>query len=147
MTYRYYNIRREINNDNSEKGLKGFRSLKELKSLFTPFHWIVFIAIILSLVALLFTAFFSTNKLWCSIPLVILVVLVNIWEYKCEKLYNQKAREKELNDIDEKYKQYLNNTYEILKKNGINTREQLLILKNECNIVFNERENKFKILI
>lgn len=48
MTYRYYNIRREINNDNSEKGLKGFRSLKELKSLFTPFHWIVFIAIILS---------------------------------------------------------------------------------------------------
>lgn len=31
MTYRYYNIRREINNDNSEKGLKGFRSLKELK--------------------------------------------------------------------------------------------------------------------
>lgn len=146
MTYRYYNIRREINNDNSEKGLKEFSSLKELKSLFTPFHWIVFIAIILSLVALLFTAFFSTNKLWCSIPLVILVVLVNIWEYKCEKLYNQKAREKELNDIDEKYKQYLNNTYEILKKNGINTREQLLILKNECNIVFNERENKFKIL-
>lgn len=93
-----------------------------------------------------FHCFFSTNKLWCSIPLVILVVLVNIWEYKCEKLYNQKAREKELNDIDEKYKQYLNNTYEILKKNGINTREQLLILKNECNIVFNERENKFKIL-
>ena len=113
MTYRYYNIRREINNDNSEKGLKEFRSLKELKSLFTPFHWIVFIAIILSLVALLFTAFFSTNKLWCSIPLVILVVLVNIWEYKCEKLYNQKAREKELNDIDEKYKQYLNNTYAV----------------------------------
>lgn len=96
MTYRYYNIRREINNDNSEKGLKGFRSLKELKSLFTPFHWIVFIAIILSLVALLFTAFFSTNKLWCSIPLVILVVLVNIWEYKCEKLYNQKLEKKNL---------------------------------------------------
>lgn len=75
-----------------------------------------------------------------------LVVLVNIWEYKCEKLYNQKARDKELNDIDEKYKQYLSNTYEILKKNGINTREQLLILRNECNNAFNERENKFKIL-
>lgn len=146
MTYRYNNIRREISNDDTEKAIKKFRSFEELKSLFTPFHWIVFILIILSLIALLLIPILVSNKLWCSIPLVVLIALVNIWNYKCEKLYNQQAREEELNDIDEKYKQYLSATYRILKKNGINTREQLMILKNERNIVFTKRENKFKIL-
>lgn len=86
------------------------------------------------------------NKLWSSIPLVILIILVNIWEYKCEKSYNQKARKNELDTIDEKYKQYLNNTYIIFKNNGINTRKELAALKNECNFIFDKRENKFKIL-
>lgn len=133
MTYRYYNIRREINNDNSEKGLNGFRSFKELKSLYKPFHWIVFVGVILTFIGLFIT-------------LVILIILVNIWEYKCEKSYNQKARKNELDTIDEKYKQYLNNTYIIFKNNGINTRKELAALKNECNFIFDKRENKFKIL-
>jgi len=84
MTYRYYNIRREINNDNSEKGLKGFRSFKELKSLYKPFHWIVFVGVILTFIGLFITLVILKNKLWSSIPLVILIILVNIWEYKCE---------------------------------------------------------------
>lgn len=146
MTYRYYNIRREINNDNSEKGLNGFRSFKELKSLYKPFHWIVFVGVILTFIGLFITLVILKNKLWCSIPLVILIILVNIWEYKCEKSYNQKARKNELDTIDEKYKQYLNNTYIIFKNNGINTRKELAALKNECNFIFDKRENKFKIL-
>ena len=103
MTYRYYNIRREINNDNSEKGLNGFRSFKELKSPYKPFHWIVFVGVILTFIGLFITLVILKNKLWCSIPLVILIILVNIWEYKCEKSYNQKARKNELDTIDEKY--------------------------------------------
>ena len=146
MIYRYYNIRREINNDNSEKGLNGFRSFKELKSLYKPFHWIVFVGVILTFIGLFITLVILKNKLWSSIPLVILIILVNIWEYKCEKSYNQKARKNELDTIDEKYKQYLNNTYIIFKNNGINTRKELAALKNECNFIFDKRENKFKIL-
>lgn len=58
-----------------------------------------------------------------------------------------KRQEKnELDTIDEKYKQYLNNTYIIFKNNGINTRKELAALKNECNFIFDKRENKFKIL-
>lgn len=63
MTYRYYNIRREINNDNSEKGLKGFRSFKELKSLYKPFHWIVFVGVILTFIGLFITLVILKNKL------------------------------------------------------------------------------------
>lgn len=146
MTYRYYNIRREINNDNSEKGLNGFRSFKELKSLYKPFHWIVFVGVIITFIGLFITLVILKNKLWSSIPLVVLIILINIWEYKCEKSYNQKARKNELDTIDEKYKQYLNNTYIIFKNNGINTREELSSLKNECNLIFDKRESKFKIL-
>ena len=146
MTYRYYNIRREINNDNSEKGLNGFRSFKELKSLYKPFHWIVFVGVIITFIGLFITLVILKNKLWSSIPLVVLIILINIWEYKCEKSYNQKARKNELDTIDEKYKQYLNNTYIIFKNNGINTRKELAALKNECNFIFDKRENKFKIL-
>ena len=162
MTYRYYNIRSEINNDNSEKGLNGFRSFKELKSLYKPFHWIVFVGVILTFIGLFITLVILKNKLWCSIPLVILIILVNIWEYKCEKSYNQKARKNELDTIDEKYKPVSYThltlptitsnkgasqmTYIIFKNNGINTRKELAALKNECNFIFDKRENKFKIL-
>ena len=53
MTYRYYNVRREINNDSSEKELNKYRSFEELKKLYKPFHWVVFSLMFLSLFGVL----------------------------------------------------------------------------------------------
>lgn len=146
MTYRYYNIRREICNDNSEKELKRFRSFNELKELYKPFHWIVFVAMLISLLAFMILSIFITNKLWCSLPLLAIVIFTNLWESKAEKLYNTNVRQNELKSIKDEYEKYLGNISKILKGNGITSKEQLDVLIEECQSVFTKRENRFKIL-
>ena len=113
MTHRYYKIRREIFEDNSEKPLKKFRSGSDLKELFKPFHWTVLVLTIVSFIA------FIVNKLWCIFPLLVIILLTDLWEYKAEKFYNKDARKKELMSIDCDYENYLKSIYEILQNNGI----------------------------
>ncbi len=146
MTHRYYKIRREIFEDNSEKPLKKLRSGSELKELYKPFHWIVFGLMIGSLIAIIVISIFVTNKLWNTVPLLIIILLTDLWEYKAEKLYNKDARKKELMSIDCDYKNYLKSIYEILQNNGIKSERELNILIDECNEWLEKRDNKFRFL-
>lgn len=91
MTYRYYNIRREIYNTNLKKFNKR-RAFSEMKKLFTPFHWIVFICVIFTICVSIILSLFILNKLLISIPLCVLIVLLNIWELWAEKIYNNDVR-------------------------------------------------------
>lgn len=146
MTHRYYKIRREIFEDNSEKPLKKLRSGSELKELYKPFHWIVFGLMIGSLIAIIVISIFVTNKLWNTVPLLIIILLTDLWEYKAEKLYNKDARKKELMSIDCDYENYLKSIYEILQNNGIKSERELNILIDECNEWLEKRDNKFRFL-
>lgn len=146
MTHRYYKIRREIFEDNSEKPLKKLRSGSELKELYKPFHWIVFGLMIGSLIAIIVISVFVTNKLWNTVPLLIIILLTDLWEYKAEKLYNKDARKKELMSIDCDYENYLKSIYEILQNNGIKSERELNILIDECNEWLEKRDNKFRFL-
>lgn len=146
MTHRYYKIRREIFEDNSEKPLKKLRSGSELKELYKPFHWIVFGLMIGSLIAIIVISIFVTNKLWNTVPLLIIILLTDLWEYKAEKLYNKDARKKELMSIDCDYENYLKSIYEILQNNGIKSERELNILIDECNEWLEKRDNKLRFL-
>ena len=146
MTHRYYKIRREIFEDNSEKPLKKLRSGSELKELYKPFHWIVFGLMIGSLISIIVISIFVTNKLWNTVPLLIIILLTDLWEYKAEKLYNKDARKKELMSIDCDYENYLKSIYEILQNNGIKSERELNILIDECNEWLEKRDNKLRFL-
>ncbi len=146
MTYRYYKIRREIFEDDSEKPLKKFRSGSDLKELFKPFHWIVFSLMIASLIAIIIISIFVTNKLWNAVPLLIIILLTDLWDYKAEKFYNKDARKKELISIDCDYENYLKSIYEILQNNGIESEKELNILIDECSKVLEKRDNRFQFI-
>lgn len=146
MTYRYYKIRREIFEDDSEKPLKKFRSGSDLKELFKPFHWIVFSLMIASLIAIVIISIFVTNKLWNAVPLLIIILLTDLWDYKAEKFYNKDARKKELMSIDCDYENYLKSIYEILQNNGIESEKELNILIDECSKVLEKRDNRFQFI-
>ncbi|MBR0542117.1 MAG: hypothetical protein IJK26_07940 [Clostridia bacterium] len=146
MTYRYYNVRREIYNHSSEKELNKYRTFKELKKLYKPFHWIIFSLMILSLVAFIIVAIAVDNKLWCSIPLLIIIVCDKLWDSKAERFYNKEEREKELKSIDSAYEEYLKTVKNILINNGIDTKVKCNCLKEECLSVFKKRELKYSIL-
>jgi hypothetical protein len=146
MTYRYYNVRREINNDSSEKELNKYRSIKDLKKLYKPFHWVVFSLMILSLIAFIILAIIVDNKLWCSIPLLIIIGCDKLWDSKAERFYNKEERENELKNIDSAYEEYLKNIKNILMKNGVDTKDKCDCLKRECVSAFEKREKKYSVL-
>lgn len=146
MTYRYYKIRREIFEDNSEKPLKKFRSGSDLKELFNSFHWTVLVLTIVSFIAFIVMSIFVVNKLWCIFPLLIIILLTDLWDYKAEKFYNKDARKKELMSIDCDYENYLKSIYEILHNNGIESEKELNILIDECSKVLEKRDNRFQFI-
>lgn len=146
MTYRYYKIRREIFEDNSEKPLKKFRSGSDLKELFKPFHWTVLVLTIVSFIAFIVMSIFVVNKLWCIFPLLIIILLTDLWDYKAEKFYNKDARKKELMSIDCDYENYLKSIYEILHNNGIESEKELNILIDECSKMLEKRDNRFQFI-
>ena len=146
MTYRYYNVRREINNDSSEKELNKYRSFEELKKLYKPFHWVVFSLMFLSLFAFIVLAIVVDNKLWCSIPLLIIIGCDKLWDNKAERFYNKEEREKELKNIASAYEEYLKNIKNILMKNGVDTKDKCDCLKRECLSIFEKREKKYSVL-
>lgn len=146
MTIRYYNIRREICNDHSDKKLNRLRTFKEIVELFTPFHWIIFIIMVLSFVSTIVITIAFDNKLWNAIPFFIIILCGWIWNNKAESLFNQKARQKEIDSINSDYETYLENIKIILIKNGINNKERFNCLKRECLSIFEERDKKYSFL-
>ncbi len=68
-----------------------------------------------SLIAIIVISIFVTNKLWNTVPLLIIILLTDLWDYKAEKFYNKDARKKELISIDCDYENYLKSIYEIYK--------------------------------
>ena len=104
-----------------------------MKKLFTPFHWAIFIGVIFTICVSIILSLFISNKLLISIPLCVLIVLLNIWELWAEKIYNNDVRKK-LRNINKCYKKYLKKIYEIFKSNGITNKEQLAFLKKNVNL-------------
>lgn len=43
MTYKYYDVRRDIYNECSDKSLKKFRTFKEMRKLFKLKFWIIWL--------------------------------------------------------------------------------------------------------
>lgn len=135
MTYKYYNIRRELNEANPEKGLNGFRTFDEMKELFNSFHWAIFITMIVSMLAFIVLALLPINNLFSLIPVAIVYLCSFIYEIKGDSLLNPKAKQEEIEKHDKAYSEYIDRVKEILDKNGINTKEKRELLRNECETV------------
>ena len=50
MTYKYYDVRRDIYNECSDKSLKKFRTFKEMRKLFKLKFWIIFVLMMICLI-------------------------------------------------------------------------------------------------
>ncbi len=143
MTYKYYGIRRELNETNPEKGLKGFRTFDEMKNLFNTFHWVIFIFMIAAMIAFIVLALLPINHLFSLIPVAIVYICSFIYEIIGDSLLNPEAKQEEIEKHDKAYSEYIDKVKEILDKNGINTKEKRELLRNECETVLEGYEKKF----
>lgn len=63
MTYKYYDVRRDLYEFCSDKKLKGFRSWSDIKKLFKAFHWIMLVALVVLLLSIIVIWLCPINKL------------------------------------------------------------------------------------
>lgn len=143
MTYKYFSIRREINETNPERGLKGYRTFEEMKKLFSVFHWTILVLMILSLIAFAFLALSPINDLFALIPVAVVYFCSFIYEAKGSSLLNPEAKQEEIEKHDKAYSEYIDKVKEILDKYSINTKEKRELLRNECETVLESYEKKF----
>lgn len=143
MTYKYYDVRRDIYESCSDKKLKGFRSWSEIKKLFNTFHWAILIVAILLLVSTIVIYVLPINYFWCLIPMILYIPCEMVMELKFDSLLNKPARNNEIEKQNNAYKEYIDQIQSVLMKNGIDTVSKRNLLKKECESVLSKYEARY----
>lgn len=132
-TYKYLNVRRDIYEKCSDKKLKSFRSFSDIKRLFNCWFWISIMSMILCLVSLVVLTLAFPNKFYYLIPTAVFAVIAILVELFGHRMYNSSEREKEKAKQNANLEEYVRDVESVLKSNGINTKEQISALKQECH--------------
>lgn len=132
MTYKYYDVRRDLNESCSDKSLRGIRSWSEIKKLFKTFHWGMFVLLILLLISIVVITVCPINNLWGIIPMSLIWLCTIIVEYKFDPLLDKTARKNELEKYNDAYTEYINQIQTVLLKNGIDTASKRNLLKKNA---------------
>ncbi len=143
MTYKYYDVRRDLYESCSDKKLKGFRTWGEIKKLFKPFHWIMLIILVLLLISIIVFWLSPINSLWELLPMFIILPCTTLMEYKFDPLLDQVARKNELEKHNDAYKEYIGEIQDVLLKHGIDTDGKRQLLKEECISLLEKHESKY----
>lgn len=132
MTYKYWEIRREIYNEETEKKMHRSRSIKECRKLYKPGFWFLFFVQLVCMLLILIAATCNWHPLYILGFLVMSVVLMAVGERIGEKRYNSSARAKELRENQVTYDAYIQEIKEILQRCNIDTEKKRDLLKAEC---------------
>ncbi len=134
MTYKYYDVRREVYDKCSDKTLKRTRSLKDLRRLFKWYAWVIMSLLPISMIAFIILVYAFPEKPYYLIPCAAAFIVTAIWEFRSERIYNAGERYRELEEVKNNYLQYIRNVKGVLNSCGIDSRKKLDALKNECNV-------------
>lgn len=143
MTYKYYDVRREIYENCSDKSLKKFRTFKEMKKLFKGLQWLMLALMIAYAIAMIIIAIFPISILWNTIPVIFVIAISILSQFTFEKLYHKEARKEELSMKGQSYKEYIDNILNTLKENGIDSVKKITVLKEECKCALAQHKQKY----
>lgn len=143
-TYKYCNIKRDIFEKCSDKKLKNLRSFSDVKRLFNCWFWISILSMILCLVSLVVLTLALPNKFYYLIPTTVFGVITILIEFFGHRMYNSSEREKEKDKQNANLEAYVRGAENVLKSHGINTKEQVTALKQECQQRIDLYKENFK---
>lgn len=144
MTYKYYEVRREVYDKCSDKTLKRTRSFKDLKRLFKWYAWVIMALLLVSMIAFIILVYVFPGKPYYLIPCAAAFTVTAIWEFHSERIYNAGERYRELEEVKHNYLQYIRNVKGVLDSCGIDSREKLDALKKECNARLDSHTKPYK---
>lgn len=145
MTYKYYKVREEVYTSCSNKALYRSRTFDEVRKLFKKCLWIVCTIIACSCIAALIISLTPISDLWLPLPLIIAFGLLNLAKMNFDSFYHTDMRDKEMQERDEVYEEYLQNISNALLKCGIKTSQQRKLLKQECEFILDQHKEKYSI--
>ena len=105
------------------------------------------ITLILSSVASLVLLIAMPDKVWYSVPIGVILVIIILSEIFSDRLYNPIERKKEIKKQDESYRTYIETVKKILEQNGIDNRDKLLLIKEECEKNLSQHNNTYNNII
>ena len=144
MTYKYYDVRREVYEKCSTKTLKRTRSFKDLRRLFKWYAWVIMSSLLVSMLTFIILANAFPGKPYYLIPCASTFIVIAIWEFCSERIYNAGERYRELEEAKNNYLQYIRNIKGVLNSFGIDSREKLDALKNECTARLDSHAKPYK---
>ena len=144
MTYKYLYIRRAIYEENPAGKFSSNRSLSDMARLFKLPFWIMLGSLLIATISLLIIEILNIKSPFICIPIIVIVLVSVLSQISREKyLYNDSARANELSEKIQDYEQYVSGVWDILRNHGIDTPENVMKLKTECETTLKMHEDKF----
>lgn len=111
-TYRYWDIRRDIYEQCSNKALRKYRTFADMRKLFKLSYWLLLIGMLVCLIAYIALFFFLPGTFYWLIPVGGTLMLSIIGELFGSRMYNPLERKRELEEHSANLEVYID-TFQI----------------------------------
>lgn len=131
-TLRYWDIRREIYEQCSNKALKKYRTFADMRKLFKLSYWLLLFGMLVCLITYIALFIFLPGTFYWLIPVGGTLLLSIIGELFGSRMYNPLERKRELEEHSANLEVYIENIQTTLSRHGITTKDHRDTLRKEC---------------
>ena len=143
-TYRYWDIRRDIYEQCSNKALKKYRTFADMKKLFKLSYWLLLIGMLVCLIAYISLFLFLPGTFYWLIPVGGTLLLSIISEFFGSRMYNPLERKREIEEHSANLDAYIENIQATLIGHGIITKDHRDTLRKECDQQLSIHNSRYK---
>lgn len=143
-TYRYWNVRRDIYEQCSNKKLNKFLTFAEMRKLFNLRFWLLLVGLLVSLITYIVLLFVLPDTFYCLIPAGVAILLIIICELFSSRMYNPLERKREIEERNTNLEVYIENIRTTLSGHGIITKDHRDTLKKECEQQLSIHNSRYK---
>ena len=143
-TYRYWDIRRDIYEQCSNRTLKKYRTFADMRKLFKLSYWLLLVGMLICLIAYIALFFFLPGTFYWLIPVGGTLMLSIICELFGSRMYNPLERKREIEEHSANLEVYIENIQTTLSGHGITTKDHRDTLRKECEQQLSVHNSRYK---
>ncbi len=143
-TYRYWDIRRDIYEQCSNRMLKKYRTFADMRKLFKLSHWLLLVGMLICLIAFIALLLILPDTFYWLIPVSSTLLLSIIGELLGNRMYNPLERKREIEEHSANLELYVEHIQVVLSKHGIVTKAQRNALRKECEQRLSTQSTNYK---
>lgn len=143
-TYRYWDIRRDIYEQCSNRMLKKYRTFADMRKLFKLSYWLLLVGMLICLIAFIALLLILPDTFYWLIPAGGTFLLSITSELFGNRMYNPLERKREIEEHSANLESYIENIQIVLSRHGIVTKDQRHTLRKECEQQLSTHSTNYK---